>query len=160
MKQDTASAGRFPNLAIDEQLCFALCRAARAITRAYAQRLAPLGLTYPQYLVMLALWEEQPMAAGKIAERICLDPSSLTPLLKRLESNGLVTRHRPADNQRKLLVGLTQAGRDLQARTADVQHSVAAVTGLDVGELAAMRDDLHALADQLLDADRQDSAAA
>lgn len=144
-----------PNLALEEQLCFALCRASRALTRAYTRRLEPLGLSYSQYLVLLALWEKDGLPARRIAERVQLDPATMTPLLKRLEELGLVTRRRPEDNQRTVLITLTDAGWGLQATIADVQREMAQLTGLTPARLASLREELHALADGVLERDTE-----
>ncbi|MCK8517160.1 MarR family transcriptional regulator [Methylonatrum kenyense] len=140
---------QFRNLLLEEQLCFALCRASRAITRTFARRLEPTGLNHSQYLVMLALWEENGLSASRLAARVNLDPSSLTPILKRLESMSLIRRVRPKDNQRTVLVRLTAAGQELQPCTADIQRAVADATGLTGQDLAALRATLHRLADTL-----------
>lgn len=151
---------QFRNLLLEEQLCFALCRANRAITRTFGRRLEPMGLSHSQYLVMLALWEENGLSASRLAARVNLDPSSLTPILKRLEAMNLVRRVRPKDNQRTVLVRLTAAGRDLQPCTADIQRAVADATGLSGEDLAQLRAVLHKLADTLQkDEDRQTDVA-
>src|SRR5690349_9051070 len=107
-------AGRTPAddwLALDRQLCFALYSASLAMTRLYKPLLEPLGLTYPQYLVMLALWEDAGHSVGSLGDRLALDSGTLTPLLKRLESMGLVDRVRDPADERRVLVHLTAAGR-------------------------------------------------
>src|SRR5687768_2321767 len=93
-------------LALDQQVCFALYSASRAITAAYRPLLAPLGLTYPQYLVMLALWERSPRTVRALGETLHLESGTLSPLLKRMEANGLITRTRSADDERQVLIGL------------------------------------------------------
>src|SRR5882757_10042551 len=90
-------------LRLDQQLCFPLYAAANAICRAYSSLLEPLGLTYPQYLVMLVLWESAPLSVGQVGDRLLLDSGTLTPLLKRLESAGLVKRERDPDDERRVL---------------------------------------------------------
>lgn len=147
------SQGAYPNLALEEQLCFALCRASRAITRVYAKGLDELGLTYSQYLVLMALWAEDDVTASTIAERICLDPATLTPILKRLEAAGLLTRRRPEENQRTVRVSLTEAGWALRPQVARVQREVARATGLSSEDVHRMRRELHELADTLLEAE-------
>ena len=107
-------------LDLDRQLCFSLYRASRAVTRAYRPLLEELGLTYPQYLVMLVLWQEDgPVGVNDIGARLGLDSGTLTPLLRRLDHAGLVTRARSADDERRRLISLAPAGRDLRARTPD-----------------------------------------
>ena len=107
-------------LRLDAQLCFLLYAATRAVTQAYVPLLAPLGLTYPQYLVMLVLWEEDGVPLGRIGERLQLDSGTLTPLIKRMEAAGLVVRERSREDERVLNVSLTEAGRRLRARAAGV----------------------------------------
>ncbi|HEX6913526.1 MAG TPA: MarR family transcriptional regulator [Longimicrobium sp.] len=104
------------DLRLERQLCFALYSAANLTTRLYRPLLEPLGITYPQYLAMLALWERAPRSVGALGGALGLDSGTLTPLLKRLEAGGLVTRTRDAADERRVLVGLTPAGLDLRAR--------------------------------------------
>ena len=111
----------YPQLDLDLQLCFPLYSATRAVTRAYAELLAESGLTYPQYLTMLALWgASEPMTVGALGERLQLDSGTLTPLLKRLETRGVVTRRRDAGDERRVLVEVTDAGWALRDEVADV----------------------------------------
>lgn len=112
-------------LSLDEQLCFPLYAAANAIIRAYRPLLKPLGLTYPQYLVMLVLWESAPLAVGEIGSRVLLDSGTLTPLLKRLESAGLVERRRDANDERRVNIDLTAAGRQLKGKARAVPVALA-----------------------------------
>ncbi len=114
------------SLLLDNQLCFPLYAAARAIQQRYRPLLEPLGLTYPQYLVMLVLWEQEGIPVKSIGGRLRLDSGTLTPLLKRLESAGIVRRERQADDNRVVLIHLTDAGRDLQARAASVPGALLA----------------------------------
>ena len=127
-------------LALDRQLCFALAVASRTVIGAYKPILEPLGLTHPQYLVMLALWEREPRSLGAIASDLRLEPATLSPLVKRLEAAGLVTRERSATDERQLALTLTAAGRDLRAKAETVPPQVVEALGVDVDELA----DLHA----------------
>ena len=99
---------------LDEQLCFALYSASRAFTRAYGPLLAPLGLTYPQYIVMLVLWEKDDLSVTELGEQLALDSGTLTPLLKRLEEAGLVERRRDAEDERVVRVKVTRAGQKLE----------------------------------------------
>ncbi|NNC23977.1 MarR family transcriptional regulator [Salinisphaera sp. USBA-960] len=144
----------FPNLALEDQLCLALCRGARSITRLYTERLADLGITHPQYLVLLALYAEECLTAGAIAERICLDPSSVTPILKKMEESSLIERERPINNQRQLLVRLTSHGAALKSAVADVQSNLARATGLTRTEMIDLCGQLRTVADRLDAADR------
>lgn len=122
-------------LALDRQVCFALAVTNRAVLGVYRPVLEPLGLTHPQYLVMLALWERSPRSAGDIARTLCLDPASATPLLKRLENRGLLTRRRSEDDERRLVVELTAAGHDLRAEAEAVPARVIDALGVDVEDL-------------------------
>jgi DNA-binding MarR family transcriptional regulator len=139
----------FHNLKLDHQLCFALYAATNAITRAYRTRLGPVGLTYSQYLVMMALWEEDGMTVRQIALRLQLDSAMLTPLLKRLESSGYITRKRGSDDQRTVRINLTDAGYQIQAQVAKIQNSVECQTHLEHTEFIALRTTLHRLTETL-----------
>ena len=134
---------------LDEQLCFALHAASRAMTGCYRPLLDDIGLTYSQYAVMLVLWECDTVPLGVLGTRLQLDSGTLSPLLKRLETDGLLIRRRRRDDERVMQLTLTDAGRVLRARAAGAQARVQAATGLAAGELAAMRDDLHTLAARL-----------
>ena len=148
-------------LHLNNQLCFALYAATNVITRAYRAPLAQLGLTYPQYLVLLVLWEPDRNAhtVKGLADALQLDSSTLTPLLKRLEAAGFVTRARQADDERVVQISLTAAGRALRTPVATVQQNVACRTQLNDAEFFDFRSRLHALVntlalpDQTLDAD-------
>src|SRR3954470_15640374 len=118
-------------LALDKQLCFALYSASLAMTKIYKPLLAPLGLTYPQYLVMLALWEQDGVTVGALGERLALDSGTLTPLLKRLEVQGLVGRRRDPGDERRVIVSLTPAGRTLKVAARRVPPQVAGATGCE-----------------------------
>ncbi len=130
---------------LDEQLCFALYAASNAIVRAYAPLLAALGLTYVQYLVLLVLWESDDLTVGEIGRRLSLDSGTLTPVLRRLEDSGLVTRCRAADDARVVRIALTRGGSKLEAEAAAVRARVACRVALDAPEFARLRGDLHAL---------------
>lgn len=131
---------RHPQLALDQQICFPLYAASRAMTRAYADLLGPVGLTYPQYLALLALWEAPgPMSVGELGSRLQLDSGTLTPLLKRLETMGHVVRRRDPDDERRVLVELTQEGVDLQDRVADVPAGLVAAAPLSVEQVEDLR---------------------
>jgi len=139
-------------LRLDEQLCFALYNASRALTRAYAPLLEPLGVTYPQYLVLLVLWERDGLPVHALGERLALDSGTLTPLLKRLETQGLVARRRGEDDERVVRIHLTSAGRALRGKARRIPTELACRAGFDlasersVRELARLRDELTALA--------------
>lgn len=142
-------------LHLDQQLCFALYAASRAMTRAYAPLLAPLGITYPQYLVMLLLWEQDGRSVKELGERLFLDSATLTPLLKRLEQEGLITRTRDPDDERVVRIKLSDAGRALKAKARKVPAAIACRAGVSPGDvkglarLLQLRDELLALADTL-----------
>lgn len=129
-------------LKLENQLCFAIVTAARNVVSIYRPILQPLGLTHPQYLVMLALWESAPRSLGELADELAMEPATLSPLVKRLEVQGRVTRsHRPAD-ERVLDIALTEAGRALRERALSVPEQVMERVGMDADELAALRDGL------------------
>ena len=132
-------------LALDRQVCFALAAASRSVIAVYRPVLEPLGLTHPQYLVMLALWERSPRTATDIAGALLLEPATLTPLLRRLEVAGLVTRERNARDIRALDVKLTPAGQALRARAELVPGQIVQRLGVDVAELERVRDSLTGL---------------
>lgn len=134
---------------LDDQLCFALYSASRAMTAAYRPLLAELGLTYPQYLVLLVLWEEQDCSVGHLGHRLHLDSGTLSPLLKRLENSGLVVRQRAADDERRVEVSLTQAGRALESRAACVPERLLTSTDAAEADIAALRDVLRGLVHHL-----------
>ncbi|MBN9177099.1 MAG: MarR family transcriptional regulator [Microbacterium sp.] len=129
-------------LKLDNQLCFALVTAARNVVAIYRPILEPLGLTHPQYLVMLALWERAPRPLGDLAEELAMEPATLSPLVKRLNARGLVSRDRSESDERILEVGLTPAGWALRTRALDVPAQVMASTGMTAERVAALRDAL------------------
>jgi DNA-binding MarR family transcriptional regulator len=136
-------------LLLDRQLCFALYSASLAMTKLYKPLLEPLGLTYPQYLVMLVLWERDGITVSQLGDRVALDSGTLTPLLKRLEASQLVHRLRDAADERRVLLQLTPTGRALKAKAITVPEQVACASGCELGELAALTARLKALRDQI-----------
>jgi DNA-binding MarR family transcriptional regulator len=134
-------------LALDRQVCFALAAASRSVIGLYRPVLEPLGLTHPQYLVMLALWESSPLRVRDLGDALLLDSATLSPLLKRLEASGLVTRQRNPDDERSLDVALTAEGRALRQRALDVPGQIVARLGLPVAQLERVRDELTTLLD-------------
>jgi DNA-binding MarR family transcriptional regulator len=134
-------ATTFEHLALDRQLCFALHSASRAVTRAYGPLLARAGLTYPQYVTMLALWERpgEPMTVGELAGRLRLETGTLTPLLKRLEALGHVHRTRDRTDERRVLVELSERGRALRDELATVPSEIVHASGLEIDEVADLR---------------------
>ena len=137
-------------LALDSQLCFALYAASLAMTKLYKPLLQPLGLTYPQYLVMLVLWEADGITVSQLGERLALDSGTLTPLLKRLQSAALVQRLRDAADERRVLLQLTPAGRALKQRAVSVPLAVARTSGCELDEVASLVARLQALRQQVL----------
>jgi MarR family transcriptional regulator, organic hydroperoxide resistance regulator len=136
-------------LALDRQVCFALYAASRAVTQFYRPLLDALGLTYPQYLVLLVLWERGPLAVKELGAALDLDSGTLSPLLKRLEAAGLVTRNRSAADERSVEIELTAAGEQLREQATTVPRTIAKATGLRVAELAELRQTLTELTEQL-----------
>ncbi|NUP12059.1 MAG: MarR family transcriptional regulator [Polyangiaceae bacterium] len=147
-------ASRDDLLGLDDQVCFALYAASRALTRAYAPLLEPLGITYPQYLVLLVLWEEDGASMKHIGERLHLDSGTLTPLLTRLEQQGIVKRRRSDEDERVVVVNLTAAGKALRTKARGIPTALACKMGFDVSDkkhiarLAALRDELLAIAER------------
>ncbi|WP_036505746.1 MarR family winged helix-turn-helix transcriptional regulator [Nocardia aobensis] len=127
-------------LRLDRQVCFALAVANRSVLTVYRPLLEPLGLTHPQYLVMLALWGEAPMSVKGIAEAIQLDSATLSPLLKRLESAGLITRRRDPRDERTLLIDLTEAGWALRRQAEQIPPAVVRRLGVSLGDLEELRE--------------------
>lgn len=132
-------------LRLDEQVCFALSVAARTVVSMYGPHLAPLGLTHPQYLVLLTLWEEDGRRQGDIAQTVRLEPATVSPLLARLERAGLITRHPAPEDVRSRIVRLTDAGRALRADAEHIPHAILEELQMDTDELADLRDRLFAL---------------
>jgi DNA-binding MarR family transcriptional regulator len=138
-------------LALDKQVCFPLYAASRAMTAVYRTRLESLGLTYPQYLVMLALWERDGRSVGDLCSALALDSGTLSPLLKRLESAGLLHRSRSAADERRVEIRLTDAGRGLREQACEIPMRIAESTGMSIEELGALRDTLQRLTAALTD---------
>jgi len=129
-------------LALDRQVCFALAVASRSVIAVYRPVLERIGLTHPQYLVMLALWERSPRTVRDISEALLLEPATLSPLLTRLEANGLLTRERSGTDKRALDVALTPAGIALREEALNVPGTIVGKLGIDVAELERTRDAL------------------
>jgi DNA-binding MarR family transcriptional regulator len=134
---------------LDNQICFAVYSAAHAFNRVYKPLLDRLGLTYPQYLVMLVLWERDDVPVKDIGERLFLDSGTLTPLLKRLEAAHLVRRTRSSEDERQVLIALTAQGHALKDKARSVPQSILAASDCSVSELVAMKDEIVALRDRL-----------
>ena len=138
-----------PQLLLDNQLCFLFHRISRDLTAAYRPLLAELGLTYPQYLVMLVLWERDGLGVGEIGERVCLDSGTLSPLLRRLERLGLVERRRESADERRVTVHLTESGRELRERALEVPTRLAGHLTDDLGEYRALHAQLSELVSRI-----------
>lgn len=134
---------------LDDQLCFALYSAGLALTKAYRPILETLDLTYPQYLAMMVLWESDDIPVNALGARLRLDSGTLTPLLKRLEGRGLVLRRRDPADERRVRVVLTEAGRALGSRAAEIPRAIGTAAGLSRGDAEAERARLVALRDRL-----------
>jgi MarR family transcriptional regulator, organic hydroperoxide resistance regulator len=138
-----------PSMLLDEQLCFALYAASRRMTAAYRPLLEALDLTYPQYLVMLVLWERDGLTVRELGTRLQLDSGTLTPLLKRLEQTGLLQRRRRQSDEREVEITLTDAGHKLYERAAEVPRCLAERLCMSVDAFVRLRDELKSLAAQL-----------
>ncbi|MFJ6670619.1 MarR family winged helix-turn-helix transcriptional regulator [Actinosynnema sp. NPDC091369] len=137
------------SLELDDQLCFALYAASRAVTARYRPLLDGLGLTYPQYLVMLVLWERGAVPVKDVAAALQLDYGTLSPLLKRLEAGGLIRRERRPDDERSVRLVLTEQGQELQERAKDVPPAMGEAMNLDEEDTARLRALLRTLADNV-----------
>nr|WP_297527073.1 MarR family transcriptional regulator [uncultured Roseateles sp.] len=138
-----------PPLEIDQQLCFAIYSTMLGMNKVYRELLKDLDLTYPQYLVMLVLWERDGLTVGEIAARVFLDSPTVTPLLKRLESAGLVSRDRSPQDERQVLITLTTAGRALRKRSAHLPQCIVDASDSDLSELMELRDRLLVLRERM-----------
>jgi DNA-binding MarR family transcriptional regulator len=134
---------------LDDLLCFSLYAASMAINRTYKPMLDKLGITYPQYLVLSALWEKDERTLGSIAERLSLESSTVTPLVKRLEAAALVTRTRSTSDERQVFVRLTRRGRDLREKSRCLGETLLARSGMEPKELIALNHELRRLREQL-----------
>ncbi len=138
-----------PALKLDNQVCFAIYSTAHALTRTYKPLLEALGLTYPQYLVMLVLWEGDGLSVKEIGRRLHLDSGTLTPLLKRLETAGLLRRKRAAEDERQVNIHLTEAGQALYDKAQVVPEGIVCASGRSAKALTELKADLSALRDRL-----------
>jgi DNA-binding MarR family transcriptional regulator len=132
-------------LALEQQVCFALSVAARSVVAVYRPLLEPMGLTHPQYLVMLALWQHEPVSVRQLSRLLALDPGTLSPLLKRLEASGLLVRGRDHDDERALAVTLTARGRALREQAERIPSAVVDRLGVQVEDLLALHRSLTSL---------------
>jgi DNA-binding MarR family transcriptional regulator len=140
-----------PSVALDDQLCFALYAASRAVTARYRPLLDELGVTYPQYLVLMLLWEQDGQTVGQLGNRLALDSGTLSPLLKRLTAAGLVTRHRRADDERSVSVRLTDAGRALQEPACAISAQMIDALSLNTQEFAELKGQLRTITERVSD---------
>lgn len=136
-------------LRLENQLCFALYAATRALTKTYREKLTPYGLTYPQYLVLIVLWEEDGATISTIGRKLMLDSGTLTPLVKRLESQGLVERRRGVADEREVNVHLTRAGKAIKDKALDARCFVACRLGMSESDILELRADLMAMIERL-----------
>lgn len=150
-KRANVSAKPKGSLLLGEQLCFALYSTSLAMTKIYRKLLRELALTYPQYLVMLVLWERDGVSVSEIGERLYLNSATLTPLLKRIEALGLISRRRAHEDERQVIVSLSRAGRELRQKTADVQHGVFHASGCTLDEVVAIKQQLDRLRSRLME---------
>jgi DNA-binding MarR family transcriptional regulator len=141
-------------LALEEQVCFALSVASRSVVAVYRPLLEPMGLTHPQYLVMLALWQHAPLSVKDLSGLLQLDPATLSPLLKRLDASGLITRERDTRDERSLAIALTRKGRDLRAEAEKIPGAIVERLGMEIGDLR----DMHATLTRVIAAAQQAQA--
>ena len=138
-----------PSVALDDQLCFALYAASRAVTARYRPMLDAIGLTYPQYLVMLLLWESDNQTVGQLGSRLALDSGTLSPLLKRLTAAGLVTRNRRVEDERSVSIALTDAGRALRDKAVAINEQMIGAIGFDAREFDDLKTRLRLLTERV-----------
>jgi DNA-binding MarR family transcriptional regulator len=148
-RTSASSSASSDDLTLDQRLCLALYTASRAMTARYRVALGQLGLTYPQYLVMVLLWEEDDCSVGRIGQRLSLDSSTLSPLLKRLQAMDLVTRTRATADERLMIIGLTERGRRMRDEAAHVTVDICEATGITVTEQLKLVGTLRELTSQL-----------
>ena len=136
-------------LQLDNQLCFALYSASLAMTKVYKPLLDEIGLTYPQYLAMLVLWEKDGLMVSELGERLHLDSGTLTPLLKRMEASGLVSRIRAVEDERRVHVTLTASGRKLKAKAVGIPACILSASQSSITEITALTQDVRTLRERL-----------
>jgi DNA-binding MarR family transcriptional regulator len=150
MPNKTATPSADAMLLLDNQLCFALYSTSLAMTKLYKPLLDELGLTYPQYLTMLVLWEQDGLTVSELGQRLYLDSGTLTPLLKRLESSGLISRIRAVEDERRVHITLTAAGRKLKAQAAKIPGCILSASQCSIPELTALTQQVQALRQRLV----------
>ena len=149
MKQPATASPKF-SLLLDEQLCFALYSTTLAMQKVYRKLLRKLGLTYPQYLVMMVLWQGDELTVSQIGERLFLDSATLTPLLKRLEAAELIARRRAPGDERQVIISLTRAGKALQHKAQEIPHAVFCAAASTPAELVLIKSKLELLRARLM----------
>lgn len=154
MMPETASIDDLPTSA-EEHICFAIYSAGHAFNRAYKPMLKELNLTYPQYIALTVLWEEDGLSVGALCERLRLESSTLTPLLKRLEGLGHIERKRGTNDERQVFISLTQSGRSLKAHAPDITKCIVDATGYDLNTLEQLVKTIATLRDNLINAPSQ-----
>jgi MarR family transcriptional regulator, organic hydroperoxide resistance regulator len=137
------------SLPLADMICFSLYSATHAMQAAYKPLLDQIGLTYPQYLVLTALWQQDAQSVGQIGQSLQLESNTLTPLLKRMEAQGLLTRTRSNEDERQVKISLTEAGRALESRAAHIPGCILEKSGMTLPELTALRDQINRLRGQL-----------
>ncbi|ABE42582.1 MarR family winged helix-turn-helix transcriptional regulator [Polaromonas sp. JS666] len=150
MPNKTAPPSADAMLLLDNQLCFALYSTSLAMTRLYKPLLDELGLTYPQYLTMLVLWEQDGLTVSELGQRLYLDSGTLTPLLKRLETSGFISRIRAVEDERRVHITLTAAGRKLKAQAAKIPGCILSASQCSIPELMALTQQMQALRQRLV----------
>lgn len=150
MPNKTAPPSADAMLLLDNQLCFALYSTSLAMTKLYKPLLDELGLTYPQYLTMLVLWEQDGLTVSELGQRLYLDSGTLTPLLKRLETSGFISRIRAVEDERRVHISLTAAGRKLKAQAAKIPGCILSASQCSIPELVALTQQVQALRQRLV----------
>ena len=143
------SSNEYESLKLENQLCFPLYACARKVVSQYTPYLKPLGITYTQYILFMVLWEKDGQTVGEIGERLCLDNGTLTPMLKKLEEAGFLTRKRSADDERKVTVSLTEKGWDLRDQVKDIPAGVGSCISIEPEEAKALYGLLYKIIGQL-----------
>ncbi|WP_421591567.1 MarR family winged helix-turn-helix transcriptional regulator [Shinella sp. M27] len=159
-KRDEAETDTIPEgmLALDQQLCFAVYSAAHALNRTYKPLLDPYGLTYPQYIALMTLWHEDGRSVKALGATLGLDSGTLSPLLKRLEASGYITRARDKSDERQVLVTLTEKGRAMQRDAVAIRMEIGKATGCTLEALQALTGELQAMTERLENGARDDAA--
>jgi DNA-binding MarR family transcriptional regulator len=150
MKSSITPTPGFSTPRLDTQLCFALYSTGLAMNKAYRKLLKPLEITYPQYLVLMVLWEHDDLSVSEIGQRLFLDSATLTPLLKRLETGGLVTRQRSRDDERHVVISLTARGKALQVKAGKVQDAIMCAAQCTADEARQLQKSLQILRNKLI----------